>query len=739
MGDVNSIIAAPYQPNMQSNMQALSEGNALLNAFDAQSAAKEAGPMAAAGDWEGARNSLLGAGQIDQAAKVSEFQQALQDRARKMSDEKLSDAAKTWGLVGNGAVYADTPEKYSTLLSVLSKNGIDVSPYKDFTTGRQAALALSGQAKTILDQEKAARDEFRSNISGGLVREATNKDFNGNETSGYAQIGPLPGGRIAYTYTPAPEGLDIGESLGGKAAKTTDKDAALNAAIQEAKDGFAAKYPDKPKLSDALARVAGVQALKGVPTVDWKFDNAGVPSEPVFARKESSSYQAQLEAKISDEAKRDFGETPPATVVHEAAANKATRIVLDENGRWKPEYTEKPAKSAVQDRIDKAIPGVKALYARDNPGKPELDDAIARSIAAQTVKGKEVTGWEHNPGGLATGATYKEGQSNAYQAQLERKIAADAKTEFGQEPPATAVHDAAANKASRLVLGENGQWKPIYSEGGLQDYRQKQIALKEKQSDLSYQFALARAKKSGANQGNIDSRASIVVGALNHFAMVDKELDKPEVNSAIGKIHGSPTYQAYRGMLIPWSVETPAEFGRLRQDLESAQAEVERIYTSGQGVVTDNERKALHGIVIAIKDAPNAQVAKSMVRNARELIGGLLETPTIQDVQNDPTLAVARAQGLKKVEELIQETNHIAPQSSRSVPQSGQSPMLGASTPAAPASGGIGSQPAPATPTSTTAPIVTPALPSPKTKADFDSLPPNAEYIAPDGSRRRKP
>jgi len=154
MGDVNSIIAAPYQPNMQSNMQALSQGNALLNAFDAQSAAKEAGPMAAAGDWEGARNSLLGAGQIDQAAKVSEFQQALQDRARKMSDEKLSDAAKTWGLVGNGAVYADTPEKYSTLLSVLSKNGIDVSPYKDFTTGRQAALALSGQAKTILDQEK---------------------------------------------------------------------------------------------------------------------------------------------------------------------------------------------------------------------------------------------------------------------------------------------------------------------------------------------------------------------------------------------------------------------------------------------------------------------------------------------------------------------------------------------------------------------------------------------------------
>ena len=697
MGDVNSIIAAPYQPNIQSNMQALSQGNALLNAFDAQSAAKEAGPMAAAGDWEGARNSLLGAGQIDQAAKVSEFQQALQDRARKMSDEKLSDAAKTWGLVGNGAVYADTPEKYSTLLSVLSKNGIDVSPYKDFTTGRQAALALSGQAKTILDQEKAARDEFRSNISGGLVREATNKDFNGNETSGYAQIGPLPGGRIAYTYTPAPEGLDIGESLGGKAAKASDKDAALNAAIQEAKDGFAAKYPDKPKLSDALARVAGVQALKGVPVVDWKFDNSGAPSEPVLARKESSSYQAQLEAKISDEAKRDFGETPPATVVHEAAANKATRIVLDENGRWKPEFTAKAARTAAEDKIDKAIPGVKALYARDNPGKPELDDAIARSIAAQTVKGKEVTGWEHNSGGRATGATYKEGQSNSAEAVAVRSIQKNYKDETGDELPYLEAAAARHWGAHSVTKGPDGKPVANIAENTAQGVRMRQIALKELTSSLQYltdKAIIGRASK--ADVDNVYGREQRLMPVLAHVNLIRDMVGGPELDTsklspaqkearsvaegALGYLTTKTGYGVLTGIVRP-NAETPAFIASLKQAETVLKSEMVMLENSGHAVVAQSSRQELDQAVGDLAKAPSVKTLLKMLNTVEDV--------TKRMAQAEPILTPSPGLINPKLHGSVSGGSQAIP-----VPQAVR-PPTGTPTPAAPTSSGSVAQPAP--------------------------------------------
>jgi hypothetical protein len=286
---------------------------------------------------------------------------------------------------------------------------------------------------------------------------------------------------------------------------------------------------------------------------------------------------------------------------------------------------------------EQSIKKLQEQYAAENPGKPALSYSAAKSantlLSSKYNAGLTLTGWEHDENGNPT------------------------------TPKVSAAAGSAADLRAR-------QW------------------------DENAIFAKARAQKSGGLQAANDARATYATSALNHLDTVSKVLDEPGVDSVLGAIHGNPTYQKYRGSMFPSDVETPSEYAKIRQGLESAQAEIEKTYLGGQGAITEHERENLKAIAAGIKDAPNVATAKAMIANAKELIGGILATPTIQQVQGNPELQKARELGLQKVADQAKSMNAAA--------------KTGA-------------------PTSIT------------DKAAFDALPSGAEFIAPDGSHRRKP
>lgn len=125
-----------YQPDVG---QILNNGQ---NAFAAgqkvyqTGVAKQAGQLAAGGDYTGARNAFFQGGNFDEGAKVQGMIDNLDDRQR-------AKAKETNAKIGQAALYADTPEKWTALVSGLQSHGIDVSKYQDFGS-RNAALAESG-------------------------------------------------------------------------------------------------------------------------------------------------------------------------------------------------------------------------------------------------------------------------------------------------------------------------------------------------------------------------------------------------------------------------------------------------------------------------------------------------------------------------------------------------------------------------------------------------------------------
>jgi len=240
---------------------------------------------------------------------------------------------------------------------------------------------------------------------------------------------------------------------------------------------------------------------------------------------------------------------------------------------------------------------------------------------------------------------------------------------------------------------------------------------RKKQQDVEQQYALSAAKTKGKletkNEVEANARGGVAGAVLSHLDRAGELLNEPGVDSAIGAIHGNPEFQKMRGAMFPKDVETPAEFGRLRQSLESAQAEVEKLYAGG-GIVTNAERENLKGIIVGIKDAPNARVAQMMVENAKILIAGILHTATAKQVGESATVAAARKAGLENINATV-----------------------GKSLPA-------GAAPAPGTPEATAAANAPGAGVSggPVTvsnPADVARLPSGTIFVTPDGRRKVAP
>ena len=243
-----------------------------------------------------------------------------------------------------------------------------------------------------------------------------------------------------------------------------------------------------------------------------------------------------------------------------------------------------------------------------------------------------------------------------------------------------------------------------------------------KAQDIEQQYKLAAAKTRGKeetkNEVMVNARGGVAGAVLSHLDTVDKALNEPGINEAIGTVHGNPEYQKFRSSMFPSSVETPAAYAKLRQGLESAQAEVERLYTQ-TGTVTNSERDALKGIIVAIKDQPNVEVAKNLVANAKELIAGILHTATAKQVGESGIVQAARKAGLENINATVQKS---LPPGAASAPAPGTPEAAqAANAPATPGGGGA------AAPVTVSSP------------ADVAKLPSGTIFVTPDGRRKVAP
>jgi hypothetical protein len=161
----------PYIPNFGDFAKSATQGYALGNAMRQRNVQMEAGGLAAKGNMRGARDALYRGGEIDDGNKIDDRYMASLKEAK---TERLEQAAKFNGMMGNIAMIADTPEKWTKAIAGLQERGVDVSKYRDFSA-REFALAQSGKVKEMLDMEMARRKQTAEEskpieVDGRLVR-----------------------------------------------------------------------------------------------------------------------------------------------------------------------------------------------------------------------------------------------------------------------------------------------------------------------------------------------------------------------------------------------------------------------------------------------------------------------------------------------------------------------------------------------------------------------------------------
>ena len=57
--------------------------------------------------------------------------------------------------IGQAALLSDTPEKWAATIGLLQQHGVDPAGYEDFEKGRLAAIAASGVASCLHEDEEA--------------------------------------------------------------------------------------------------------------------------------------------------------------------------------------------------------------------------------------------------------------------------------------------------------------------------------------------------------------------------------------------------------------------------------------------------------------------------------------------------------------------------------------------------------------------------------------------------------
>ena len=140
-----------HQPNALAVIQAVGLGQNMLSRQQTEADVSQAGQIAAGGDYDAATKYLMAHGHMDEA-------NTLNTMMRTADADKAKAIADTHEKIGNLALLAKNPDEWGQGLKAAEDAGMNVDQYRDFTPGRQLALAMSGKAKDYFDQIKQERD-----------------------------------------------------------------------------------------------------------------------------------------------------------------------------------------------------------------------------------------------------------------------------------------------------------------------------------------------------------------------------------------------------------------------------------------------------------------------------------------------------------------------------------------------------------------------------------------------------
>lgn len=142
-------LLAPYIPDSSEWFKSRAQGYALGDTMRNRDLRIDAGGQAAEGDMAGAKATLYEGGDFEGGNQVNQMM-------RQASDDALKKTERFHSTLGNLALAADTPEKWSAAVGAAKSAGLDVSKYGDFGS-RQMLLAQSGKTIEAINMEAERR------------------------------------------------------------------------------------------------------------------------------------------------------------------------------------------------------------------------------------------------------------------------------------------------------------------------------------------------------------------------------------------------------------------------------------------------------------------------------------------------------------------------------------------------------------------------------------------------------
>lgn len=336
-------LLAPYIPDSGEWFKSAQQGYAQGEAIRNRDLRVDAGGQAAEGDLKGAKATLYEGGDFEGGNQVNQLM-------RQASDDALKKTEKFHGMLGNLALAADTPEKWSAAVGAAKNAGIDVSKYGDFSA-RDMVLAQSGKTLEAIglesDRRKTAAGESKFGVIGQDKFGSSQYGFVNSVAKTVQPVTPSAGGSPQENAA----NLKGDEFLATLDKPTADQIKALATGRMPIPGGFALKSPYWQNMMQMVSQYdPNFDAVNYNARSKTRNDfTAGKSAQNLASFNTALGHLDTLDKSIDDLRNTDY-----------PAFNAAANAVARQTGDTRYQQSEKKfnaAKQAVVDELTRAFRG----------------------------------------------------------------------------------------------------------------------------------------------------------------------------------------------------------------------------------------------------------------------------------------------------------------------------------------------------------------------------------------------
>lgn len=162
-------LPTPEVPDVTATLNAYRAGIQDRTAREQRENTLEAGGLAAAGNYKGARSALYRGGQFDEARQMSGEMRAIQNQLKSLDDAKLAKLAQGQEALGRLASEIKTPEHLEQAKTLLRSRGLNVDSvtFEQIPMLRQQALTVAQQIELEAQARRAGLDREKFDYERG--------------------------------------------------------------------------------------------------------------------------------------------------------------------------------------------------------------------------------------------------------------------------------------------------------------------------------------------------------------------------------------------------------------------------------------------------------------------------------------------------------------------------------------------------------------------------------------------